>query len=326
MRERIQAVGSEQSIQPSWGAFTIAEIPGLDNLATGIGIATDTLSGILSTAKTGLQIASPFAAMLQDPVGAAVNAAVQAIETTIHLIIDSLNTGVYFYADGGPFMTGGKPDGLSGWLSRWEGSFKDPGDRQKPVFSDDADVSGIILVVGANDLPQFQSMLSSLSALAAFPYTPFPEGPAGLSYPDQVESSLPSPPDWKGTRLADVVLPYGELNSALEILVGALSIGDDIGALINSLARTIEMKIEGLVALVERLEGIVQTIRNIALATGIYGLSVRSTTGISGLITTAREATSTPPWDHEALVGGVCLLAGTANFAPVAELLGGNNG
>ena len=319
-------MSSEQTGQPSWGSLTIAEIPGLDNLATGLGIATDTLSGVLSTAKTGLQIASPFAALLQDPVGAAVNASVQAIGLTINLIRDSLNTGVFFYADGGPFMTGAKGDGLDGWLSRWEGSFKDPGDREKPVFSEDADVSGIILVVGANDLPTFEGLLRSLSVLASLPYTPFPESPAGLSYADQVESSLPSPPDWKGTRLADVVLPYGELNSALETLVGALSIGDDIGALINSLARTIEMKISGLVALVEKLEGIVQTIRNIGLATGIYGLSLRSTTGIPGLIAAAREADSTPPWDHEALVAGVCLLAGTANFAPVAELLGGNNG
>ena len=319
-------MGNAPSIQPSWGSFTIAEIPGLEDLTTGIGTATDVLSGLLSTAKTGLQIATPFAAMIQDPVGAAVNAAVQAISLTIHLIIDSLNTGVYFYADGGPFMTGGKPDGLDGWLSRWETSFKDPGDQQKPVFSDHADVSSVILLVGANDLPTFEGLVRALSALTSFPYTPFPESPAGLSYADQVESSLPSPPNWKGTKLADVVLPYGELNSALETLVGALSIGDDIGALINQLARTIEMKIEGLIALVERLEGIVNTIRNIALVTGIYGLSLRSTTGIQGLITSARSADSPPPWDHEALVGGVCLLAGTANFAPVAELLGGNDG
>ena len=317
-------MGSEQSIQPSWGAFTIAEIPGLDNLATGIGIATDTLSGILSTAKTGLQIASPFAAMLQDPVGAAVNAAVNAIGTTIHLIIDSLNTGVYFYADGGPFMTGAKGDGLDGWLSRWETSFKDPGDKEKPVFSEDADVSAVLLVVGANDLPAFEGLLRSLSALASFPYTPFPESPAGLSYADQIESSLPSPPDWKGTKIGDAIPVYGELHGALEILVGALSIGDDIGALINALARTIELKMAGLIALVEKLEGIVQTIRNIAMATGIYGLALRSTTGIPGLITAARTASNTPPWDHEAFVSGACLLAGTANFAPVAELLGGD--
>jgi hypothetical protein len=316
-------VGSEQTIQPSWGSFTIAEIPGLDGLATGLGIATDTLSGILSIAKTGLQIASPFAAMLQDPVGAAVNAAVQAIETTIHLIIDSLNTGLFYYADGGPFMTGGKPDGLDGWLSRWKGSFKDPGDREKPVFSEEADVSAVILVVGANDLPQFEGLLKSLTALTSFPYTPFPESPAGLSYPDQIESSLPSPPDWKGTKLGDVIPVYGELHGALSTLVGALSIGDDIGALINALARTIEMKMEGLVALVEKLEGIVNTIRNIALATGIYGLALKSSTGIPGLITAARTASNTPPWNHESYVAGVCLLGGTANFAPVAELLGG---
>ena len=317
-------MGNEQTTQPSWGSFTIAEIPGLDGLATGIGITTDTLSGILSTAKTGLQIASPFAAMLQDPVGAAVNSAVLAIETTIHLIIDSLNTGVFYYADGGPFMTGGKPDGLSGWLSRWEGSFKDPGDREKPVFSDHADVSSVILLVGANDLPTFEGLLRSLSTLTSFPYTPFPESPAGLSYPDQIESSLPSPSDWKGTKLGDVILPYGELHSALSTLVGALSIGDDIGALINQLARTIELKMAGLISLVEKLEGIVQTIRNIALAMGIYGLGLRSTSGIPGLIAAARSAGNTPPWNHEAFVAGVCLLAGTANFAPVAELLGGD--
>jgi len=67
---------------------------------------------------------------------------------------------------------------------------------------------------------------------------------------------------------------------------------------------------------------LIQNIEDIIALTGVFIARVDSDTGISGLIDAVDALGAPGDLPAQSFVAGVCLLAGTADMGPIAELFG----
>ena len=307
---------------PEWRPFHLAMIPGVPPTLDAVNEATGTVSGVLDTLSGLLDTLAELASFMADSMHTTMHALIAIIQELINQLYNLLQTGLYFYLDKGPLFTSGDPDGLQGFLARWKNSFEDFGDIHRPQFAEHAEISAMFFVVGANDLPDFYRLLQLLSMLFGIPELDWEEDEYGVDIPTRIENGMSTPPDWESLRLGEVCPPFARLAEILTQTVGMLSVTDDYANMLDSLAEIISEKAALLAAIADEIQSIVDAITALIESSGLYVLQIDGN-GIDDLKAKAETATDVPPWNLESWVAGTCLLAATADFGPVVELLGG---
>jgi len=309
-----------------WKPFTLPMIPGVPEAMDAVGTAAGILSGALDAMAGLLETLSGLVGAASDPLNAALAALIQLIQELVDTITGLLNSGVYFYVDKGPYFAGGRPDGLEGFLSRWEGSFDDVGDQNRPQFDGGigfgGSTSAMFFVVGGDDIEQLRPAMTALGKLFNVPALQLEETEEPiLDYPASVEQGLSTPPDWRSVKLADVIPPFEKLGQTLQRVIGMISVGESYCKMLEDLAQVISDKAAALGQLGDEIQAVVDDIDALSAADGLYVLHVEAA-GLPALVQAIRDASDTPPWGDEAYVAGVCLLGDTVAFGPVVELLG----
>lgn len=307
----------------TWRVFALPAIPGVPTALDAAGSAAAFLAGILETMAGAIDALSALAEAFTDPVQQAISSLIASLQVLVDWLRGLLNGGVFFYLDKGPYFAGAKADGLQGFLDRWVASFDDAGDAARPVFSEATPVSAMIVLTGAQSLPEFSALLRPLATLFGIPSLVWPEGeepPENL--PAAVEARLSTLPDWASRRLGEILPPMETLVQALEEAIGAFQIPETYANMLSQLAAIIRSKAIALSALATMLQDAADAIIAISESTGMYALTV-SANGIQQLKDAVTLATGQPEWVIETWVAGVCLLGATADFGPVVELLGG---
>lgn len=306
-----------------WKPYTLAMIPGVSEAMDAASSAAGVLSGVLDVLAGLLETLSGLVSVLADPLNAALSALITIIQELVDLIIGLLNSGIYFYLDKGPYFVAAQPDGLAGFISRWEASFDDLGDQYRPQFDEEDPVSAMLFLVGGDNIEALLPSLSALGTLFNVPALQLGEVvDYSIAYPEAVEQSLSTPPDWRSKKLGDVLPPFEKLAQVLSRVIGMLAVGESYAKMLEDLAGVISSKAAALDALADEIQAVVDDINALIAAEGLYVLHVEAT-GIPALIQAVKDAGDAPPWSSEAYVTGVCLLGGTADFGPVTELLGG---
>jgi hypothetical protein len=299
----------------SWQPFTLNMIPGVPQALDAVGQAASTLTGLLDALAGLLEMLAQLAQFMADAMQAAMAAICALIQEIIDQIFNLLNTGISFYLDKGPFFMGGQPDGLEGFLSRWRASFDDLGDAHRPQFAGNANVSAMLFLVGANDLPSLQRLLALLGLLFGRPDLVLDGDFYSADLPSLVEAGM-------STRLGEVIPPFQRLGEILMQAMGMLKVGDGYAGLLSKLAQVIAEKAAVLAAISDEIQSLVDAITALIESAGLYVLHADGGS-LPNLIANVGAAENVPPWNYESYVAGVCLLAGTAEFGPVVELLGG---
>lgn len=322
------------------------------------------IAAVLEFVAGILDVVSKLLISLPDPFRALILA---AIELLTSIIEDLLNAGAYVYADAPGLLStiatvrdiaGGEPDppqwlagdrppqrdrpadGFSQWAYRFRQSFDDPGDANRPTFSDGAPVEALFIITTApqlGDLAAVGPLLASLFDVKAFgkawehfasTYPVWPDDP------DRTRLRATSVrPDWQSWRLRDIAGDAGYPLRLLEKVPGwlrALLLNvDGIIDLIRALVTAVRQKIDVLRQIVAVLQQVIDALAALT-ATGLHCLFVATDEGVDGLVraflaatnrpNTARAPDGTVPTADA--IAGVCLLAGTSEIAPVWALLG----
>lgn len=307
----------------TWRVLAVPAIPGVSTVIGTVGSVADTLAGLMGTLADAIDALAAVVSLFVDPLQAIIAGLISALQDLVDWLRALLAGGVFFYLDKGPYFSGGKPDGLTGFLDRWAASFDDLGDLARPVFSEATPVSAMIILTGAQSLPDFSALLRPLALLFGIPSLQWPEDeepPENL--PAAVEAKLSTPPDWASKTLGEILPPMETLVQALEEAIGAFQIPETYANMLSQLAAIIRSKAIALSALATMLQDAADAIIAISESTGMYALTV-SANGIQQLKDAVTLATGQPEWVIETWVAGVCLLGATADFGPVVELLGG---
>ncbi|SDZ14973.1 hypothetical protein SAMN05444365_10631 [Micromonospora pattaloongensis] len=346
-----------------WNRLTLGGVPGLAQVVPAAQVPVQVISALLEFVAGILEVVSKLLVGLTDPFRALILAAIDLLTTIVE---DLLNSGAYVYVDA-PGLTSNvatmqdlglgevelptwiagqtppKPDrpadGFAQWAYRFRQSFDDPGDRNRPTFSDGAPVEALFIVATAPQLPDLAAMgplLASLFDAKAFGKawehfaTTFPEWPAD---PDRTRiRSTSVRPDWNDWRLRDLSsqdnYPLRMLEKVPRWLEALLLNVDNVIELIKSLVAAVRDKIEVLRQIIAILQGVIDALAAL-LATGLHGLFVHTDEGIDGLVRAFLEAENRPNTSTEDgsvqtanAVMGVCLLAGTSEIAPIWMLFG----
>ena len=301
-----------------WKPFTLQMIPGMPDALEVIGEAAGTLSGLLDGLSALIDTLSGIVSGDLDPINASL-VGLQELADQLHAL---LNSGVYFYLDKGPYFVGGEPDGLTGFITRWEDSFDDLGDSDRPPpVGEGASVSAMIFLVGGNDLPTLRPLLWALGNLFNVPALVVADIEMPKDYPEFIEDGISTPPDWKSMKLSSVLSPFEKLEQALQKAVGLLAVGASYAKMLNDLARLIASKATALSMLSDQTEELADDITLLIETEGVHFLQVEAPT-IVDLVQAVKDAEDTPELDGNAFVTGVCLLGETADFGAAIELLG----
>ncbi|MFH1531088.1 MAG: hypothetical protein ABIK09_10195 [Pseudomonadota bacterium] len=306
----------------SWKPYTLPMIPGIPEVLGTAQEAAGILGAILDTLAGLLEALGQLAGLLADPLNAAVGALIQLIQELVDQLVALLQSGVYLFVDKGPLFVGGRPDGLEGFLGRFEASFEDQGDAERPQFGAGSSVSAMLFVVGGDDPSQVIGPLATLGRLFGIPALELEQQEHILDYPAAVEAGMSTPPDWRSVQLGRALPPINRLGKTLQRVVDLLAVGESYGKVLQDLAAVIAVKAQALQALGEEIQAVVDDLEAIISAQGLFVLHVEAE-GIPALVESVRTASAAPPWGPDAYVAGVCLLGGTASFGPVVELLGG---
>jgi len=234
------------------------------------------------------------------------------IQQLINSLSDLFNTGIYFYSDAGSLVSGAEPDGVQGFLNRWEKSFDDIGDKYRPQFSDDADIAASIVLVGANNLPSLTPLLSSLIAFFEMERLKEFEGKdMSLNWFDQVESAMSTPPDWASVKLKQVIPIYSELVQLLEETSSVMASASGMADQFQHVMQAVDNKIKKLGKVAEDAGQLAEQLAAIS-GSGFYVLDLESTSGVKGLIASAKDADISPlELQSDSFVVGLCMLSGT---------------
>ncbi|MCB9947521.1 MAG: hypothetical protein H6842_06815 [Rhodospirillaceae bacterium] len=346
-----------EEAEPRWHSLTLGQIPGVDQFVTVAKTPLEVIAAILNFVAGILDVISKFLLAFPDPFRALILAAYTLLKS---IIDDLLGSGAYVYFDAPgissnaatlrdmgaaipelprwvagdkPPQPAPEPDGFQQWAHRFEQSFDDPGDDNRPTFSDGASVEALFIVATAPQLANLLAVLPILAQLldlSAFrsAWEKFLEGAD-----DQDRAQLRSDsvaPDWRAWRLRDIgppAYPLRELEKIPEYLKALLVSVDNIVELIKNLVKAIQSKVALLQELIKIIEAVIDMIKALS-ATGLHALAVSTDEGVAGLKKAFLEAGNRPNTDADGVVQtahavvGVCLLSGTSNILPIWALLG----
>lgn len=344
-----------------WSPLTLGQIPGVQQVVSAAKVPVQVIAAVLEFVAGILDVVSALLIGLPDPFRALILAAIELIETILR---DLLNTGGYLYFDapgllsniatlrdiGMPepelpqWLAGDKPleqdrpaDGFAQWAYRFRQSFDDPGDDERPTFSDGAPVEALFVVVTAPQIPDlaaFGPLLSVLFDASAFEKAWDNFASTYPVWPDDPDRARlrgdPVAPDWHAYRLRDIGGADHPLRLLEKIPVWLRNIllnVDGVIDLIRALVAAVKQKIEVLRQIIAIIQQVIDALAALT-STGLHALFVHTDEGVDGLVKAFLEATNRPNTGPDGkareanAVAGVCLLAGTSEIAPLWALLG----
>lgn len=133
---------------------------------------------------------------------------------------------------------------------------------------------------------------------------------------------MPTAPDWSSLTLAEIVPSLGDVDALVKKICGLLGVADGFVALLQELAGALDERAQKLRQVAQTITDLIEQITAILALTGVYVLTVESTTGFAGLYEAIRAADDSFPLPADSFVFGACLLAGGADFGPLADFLG----
>ena len=309
----------------TWDSYNLNNLfpQEIADLVGDVATVSDSVATAAETVASAMEALSELIINFNDPLAIAVNALIAALEATV---LDTLNTGVYFYydAEGYPFSP---PRGYIQWRARFKNSFNDPADSEKPDFSDSAEVGAIMIVGGANDLPSLALLLKALGdlfgvqsyidAYARFLADTFTDEPL-----DDLAAGIPASPDWYSITAGEAIPPLQELASVIQSIIGLLKVASAFSAMLAQLAQALNDKAEILRELSDRIDAILDQILAVLQYSGLYVTTLESTSGIAGIQNAIDNAGDPPGLQADSYVVGICLLAGMADYQNLLELFG----
>jgi hypothetical protein len=348
--------GNDDANGLRWRKLVLGQIPGLDLILSTASAPLSVIAAILSFIAGILDVISTLLLAIPDPIRALVLAAYNLLK---QIIDDFLATGVYLYFDApgltsniatltdmgleepelpkwvaGDAMSKPSPaaNGFEAWAHTFEQSFDDPGDTNRPIFSDSAPIEALFIVATAPqlvDLRPFLDLLHKLLDISAFELAvknfkfPAPD-------PDRARLRLQSvAPDWRSLKLRDIAppkYPLRKLEKIPEYLKTLLLNIDNIVELIKKLIAAIRDKVQVLRELIAIIESVIELIRALS-ATGLHVLPVVTPEGVKGLKKAFLEAKDRPntdaagnPQGASAIIG-VCVLQGASGLGPNPQAL-----
>lgn len=354
---------ADRAGQLRWARLTLGQIAGLDQVLDIAAGPLDAVAAVLKVVAGLLDVLSAFLLELPDPIRAMILAAYQILKD---LIDDLLSSGVYLYTDvpgltswketiadtidpeswkaGDPVAPPAFVGAFDGWADSFRRSFDDPGDQNRPIFSEGATVEAVFIMATAPGMPQIAPTLRILSELVdlggirqALDGADLPGfDDLGLEDPDDWRvRGTPTGPNWRTWRIADIAppdYPLRELERIPALLKALLLNVDGIIALLKDLIEAIRAKIDVLLELAEMIQRIIEMIKALS-ASGLHVLVVVTHDGVDGLVQAFLDAENRPGLDEDGVeppglvIGGSCMLAGTATVvaagpAYVWQLLG----
>jgi len=290
-----------------------------------VGTLSDTASTGLKSAAGGLKVLSSLIVETNDPLSAAINDITSRIDSLVDIVFNTLQTGVYFYADGGPLITGGEPDGLPGFISRLDASLRDPGDDMRPQFRDSSQVEAVILCAGAESIPNLLPMLELMGEL--FGVQKFKDASERLAkahntLPEEIYWSMPSPPDWQAGKVRDYLPPLAGVEEILEQILGMTRTARGVGDFLGEVVQILEEKANILLEMADETKRLADSLETLIATPGLNGLHIKTNDGNEGFIKEIKQAKSPPPWHYDSWVVGVVLLGGSGDFAKIPALFG----
>ena len=108
----------------------------------------------------------------------------------------------------------------------------------------------------------------------------------------------------------------------IQKIIGLLRVADGFLALLQELAEILNKKAQKLRQIAQMITDLIERIMAILTLTGLFVLKVESSTGFPGLYDAISEADDSFPLSADSFVFGACLLAGGADFGPLADFLG----
>ena len=307
----------------SWKQLGLPTVPGIPTVLDATEQAAGTLSSLLDGLSDVMATLSEIASLLTDPVNAAMTPLLATIQGLADEIDQVLNAGIHFYLDKGPYFVGAAPDGLVGFLSRWEASFEDPGDSHRPQYAEGQSVSAMLIIVAAANASDLVAPLDLLGSAFGVPTMRLDEQTAGTEdLPEAVENAMSTPPDWQSKSAGEVLPPIAGLTEVLERAAGTLAVPASYAEMLEGLAEVLSDKAVALATLADEIQAVADMLDALADAEGLHVLSADGN-GVADLVETVKNSDNPPALGDHAWVSGVCLLAPTEVFAPVAALLGG---
>jgi len=128
-------------------------------------------------------------------------------------------------------------------------------------------------------------------------------------------------PDWWSKQMRDLP-PMQMVEDQVNRLIGILEMSGGLVTLLQELADALSDKADALRELADEIAALIQNIEDIIALTGVFIARVDSDTGIPGLIDAASALGAPGDLPAKSFIAGVCLLAGTADMGPIAELFG----
>ena len=140
----------------------------------------------------------------------------------------------------------------------------------------------------------------------------------------EVKKGQAPPPNFKPVRLIDLITELGSLVSAVRVFTDTLrDFATDATKQINELTKYLDTKIEELEELNKTIQAILKIFTDGLPDSGVYSLSIPSTTGGNNAIKKAlQEATNGPPNSLDYSVGFM-MMGGAAAIDPLLSLIAG---
>jgi len=415
-----------------WAEFNLQSLfPGPVAEATEqVGIVCEQIGQTADLIASTIEMLVDLLMDVTDPLRAIIQELITLLEETMS---DILHTGLYFYYDiaGWPFyqvrsfdmdtikkaMAEGeahgkdiregdvKPEdlplattaiayGWPGWQARWKQSIDDLGDKERPIFSDNAEIGAIFLVAGAPSLDGFLELIRAIgmllgitafedawdrfvvtildadaktgdtavivkdvtgfaeddwivigpltAALPVFTYIksidkktrtfvltdPLPQdfakgSPVAMTGTAASGSNRkPTAPDWANLTLAEIIPFLSEVDALVQKICGLLRMADGFIAMLQEMMDILKKRAAMLRSIAKMITDLIERIMAILTLTGLFFLKVESSTGFPGLYDAIAEADDSFPLPADSFVFGACLLAGGADFGPLASFLG----
>lgn len=347
--------GADEEQRLRWAKLTLGDLPGVQQLVATAKAPVEIVAALLEFIAGILEVVSALLLAIPDPYRALILAAYQILKT---IVDDLLSSGVYLYFDA-PGLTsnvatlvdlgmaepdlptwvaGDKPkpqpppaDGFTSWAHRFRQSFDDPGDKNRPIFSDGAPVQALFIVATAPQLPDLAALGPLFATL--FDTDAFSKAWANFAesfpeWPDDPDRSRlrgrSVHPDWTSWKLRDIEA-LRQLEKVPELLKALLLNVDNVVELLKRLIQAVRDKIQVLRDIIAVLQQIIDALTAL-MATGLSSLVVVSDEGVDGLYRAFLEAENRPNTDAQGnvltanAVIGVCMLAGTSEVVPANAL------
>jgi len=304
--------------------------------------ALDTATGLIVTALTAIAAAldavSQFLVDVADPAAAAIAALRLLIDTMAN---DLENTGLYqivVMPEVGP-ETFASLKGFAGgigesiisteftyqqFIGRIVGALDDTSDPHRPNFSEFANVTGVVVMVGAPSLADLVAILKKLWEVFGIQdflnlwnaYDFFP--------PDRTERfGSGVSPDFTNIRAVDLIPPLASVVDLLRKIVYMLDTALGFLALVKAFAAMLSAKADQLLAIAATIQEIVDLIQTLLDDTGIYVLVIPP--GVGGnerLKSELLNSGDPPPFGSGSWVGGIAWFGG-AGAGPALEFIFG---